>query len=240
MAKSIRETILDKVLRQEKKFLLSQAEFREYSNYLENFMLSDPHNGPDGYVIRSLYFDSINDRDFDEKEQGVLLRRKIRLRNYGGNFPYAKLEMKQKQGPDQLKRSLTVPKEDGMRLIRGDYSVLLNYDEPFAAECYAMMNMYCYRPKTVVQYNRKAYIAKENRIRVTFDNNIIATESNFNIFDDKLPLYPVFDKYNVVLEVKYNGFLLSYIKDFLRKVNKSELSVGKYSLARSVSMHYNF
>lgn len=232
--------ILDKVLRQEKKFLISQAEFRRFSAYLENFMISDPHNGADGYLIRSLYFDSINDRDFDEKEQGTLLRRKIRLRNYGGNFPYAKLEMKQKQGADQLKRSLTVPKADGIRLVEGDYSVLLNYEEPFAGECFAMMNMYCYRPKTVVQYNRKAYIAKENKIRITFDNNIVANEANYNIFDDNLPLYPVFDKYNVVLEVKYNGFLLSYIKDLLAMVDRSELSVGKYSLARGVSMHYSF
>ena len=44
----------------------------------------------------------------------------------------------------------------------------------------------------------------------------------------------------MVLEVKYNGFLLSYIKDMLERCNASELSVGKYSLSRAVSKHYQF
>jgi hypothetical protein len=93
-------------------------------------------------------------------------------------------------------------------------------------------------PVAVVQYNRKAYIAKENKIRITFDSNIIATESNFNIFDENLLMYPVFDKFNTVLEVKYNGFLLTYIKDLFNGINKSETSVSKYCLSRSVGMHY--
>ena len=44
------------------------------------------------------------------------------------------------------------------------------------------------------------------------------------------------DPFNLVLEVKYNGFLLSYIKDLLDQVERSELSVSKYCLARSVSL----
>ena len=97
------------------------------------------------------------------------------------------------------------------------------------------MQYKCYRPKTIVQYNRKAYIAKENKIRITFDNNIIATESSFDLFSDNLLMYPVFDKFNVVLEVKFNGFLLDYIRQFINSINKSELSVSKYALARGQS-----
>ena len=40
----------------------------------------------------------------------------------------------------------------------------------------------------------------------------------------------------MVLEVKYNGFLLSYLKDLLDLVARPELSVSKYCLARSVSL----
>ena len=49
-------------------------------------------------------------------------------------------------------------------------------------------------------------------------------------------MYPVMDPCCLVLEVKYNGFLLSYIKDLLNLVERSELSVSKYCLARSVSL----
>ena len=41
-------------------------------------------------------------------------------------------------------------------------------------------------------------------------------------------------------KVKFNGFLLSYIKDLLRRCEKSELSVSKYALSRMVSKHYLF
>lgn len=46
------------------------------------------------------------------------------------------LEMKQKQGPNQLKRSLKISREDAICLTKGDYSPLLKYKEDFAAEYY--------------------------------------------------------------------------------------------------------
>ena len=52
------------------------------------------------------------------------------------------------------------------------------------------------------------------------------------MFSDKLLMSPVMDKFNVVLEVKFNGFLLDYLRDFINSINKSELSVSKYALAR--------
>jgi len=224
-----------KVNREEKKFLINVDEFRTKSHYLDGIMIQDDHNGTDGYMIRSLYFDTVYDDDFFEKLDGIETRRKIRLRIYEPNSRFAKLEIKQKQGAMQLKRSLTMSREDAQSLILGKYDVLLNYNEEFAKECYALMQYRCYKPKTIVQYNRKAYIAKENKIRITFDNNITATESSFDLFSDKLLLNPVLDKFNVVLEVKFNGFLLDYIRQFINSINKSELSVSKYALARQQS-----
>ena len=68
------------VLREEKKFLLNQAEALKLRNYLSNVVHTDSHNGLDGYQVRSLYFDSLSNRDFQEKEDGLELRRKFRLR----------------------------------------------------------------------------------------------------------------------------------------------------------------
>ena len=226
---------MNRVLREEKKFLISIDEFISLSHKLGNIMLSDPHNGTHGYTIRSLYFDTVYDRDYFEKQAGVELRRKIRLRCYDPKADYAMLEIKQKQGANQKKRSLRMTKADAEALIAGKYEVLLKYKEDFARECYGLMHYKCYRPKTIVQYNRKAYIAKENKIRITFDNNIVATETNFDLFSENLVMYPVLDKFNVVLEVKFNGFLLDYIRQFINSINKSELSVSKYALARQQS-----
>ena len=30
----------------------------------------DPHNGPEGYIVRSVYFDTLYDTDFYHKENG--------------------------------------------------------------------------------------------------------------------------------------------------------------------------
>ena len=80
----------------------------------------------------------------------------------------------------------------------------------------------------------------ENKIRITLDHDIKATESNFNIFDTNLNQNLMMNNFFIVLEVKYNGFLLSYIRDILNDCNKSELSVSKYCLGRTISKHYLF
>lgn len=231
---------MNEVLRQEKKILISMDKYYELSRRVEQVLEADSNNRGEGYIIRSLYFDTIDNRDFVEKEAGVELRRKIRLRNYGPKSQFAKLEMKQKQGTMQKKRSLKMSREDAETLIKGNYGVLLNYDEPFAAECYWMMNQFCYIPKTVVEYRRKAFIAEENSTRVTFDHHIMGTESNTDIFSEKLPLNPLLNTFLVVMEVKFNGFLLGYVKDILKNAGTGELAVSKYCLGRAVSMHYSF
>lgn len=227
---------MNEVMRQEKKFAIEIAEGARLRARLDQVMLADAHNGPQGYTIRSLYFDTPDDQDFTDKVDGLELRRKLRLRNYGPDSDFALPEMKQKEGPYQKKRSLRLNRADALCLCRGDYGPLLQYDEPFAAECYGLLHRRCYRPKTIVLYNRIAYIARENHIRVTLDSKITATESNFNIFEPHLAQYPVLDPFVMVLEVKYNGFLISYIKDLLNQVYRPELSVSKYCLARQVTL----
>lgn len=223
---------MNQVLREEKKFLINIAEFRQKSHLLEQALIQDEHNGIHGYRIRSLYFDTPYDRDFFEKQAGTELRRKVRLRIYDTEQTFAMLEMKQKQGMQQLKRSLKISREDAVRIIKGDLSPLLTYPDSFAAEIYAFMQIHAYRPVTIVEYHRKAFIAKENKIRITFDNQIVATESSFDLFDPNLNMNPVLDPYDVVMEVKFNGFLLGYIRELINSINRSELSVSKYVLAR--------
>lgn len=226
---------MQEVLRNERKFMVGIADFIRKSHELQQLLHEDPHNGPHGYLVRSLYFDTEYDGDFFDKEYGMEVRKKLRLRIYDPQNAFAVLEMKQKQGEQQMKRSLRLRREDAQRLIACDYTPLLRCPEPFAAECYALMNSRCYRPRTVIQYRRKAFIAKENSIRITFDHQIDAAAGNFDLFDPELIMNPVMERGAVVLEVKYNGFLLGYIKEMLGDLEKSELSVSKYCLARQIS-----
>lgn len=231
---------MNEVLRKEKKILLTIDEYYRIKEKLKKVISLDKNSKDNGYTVRSLYFDTIDDKDFESKENGLEIRRKIRLRNYGADSNFANLEMKQKQGEFQKKRSLKLSKEDAKKLIDGNNSILLKYSESFAYECYCLMNMYCYRPKAVVEYKRDAFIVKENKIRITLDHDIKATESNFDIFDNNLNQNLMMNNFFVVLEVKYDGFLLSYVKDLLKDIDKREISISKYCLGRSISKHYLF
>ena len=227
---------MNEVMREEKKYALDVAEGAVLRTRLAQVMHADAHNGARGYSIRSLYFDTLDDQDFWDKIEGIELRRKIRLRIYSPADTVAKLEMKQKQGPYQKKRSLAISRADALALCAGDYSPLLRYSDPFAAECYGLMHNRCYRPRTIVEYRRQAFIARENNIRLTFDSDIRATEASMALFAEDLALTPVLDPFSMVLEVKFNGFLLSYIKNLLDTVHRPELSVSKYCLARRFTM----
>lgn len=231
---------MNEVLRQEKKYLLTHEQFRRMDHLFGQVLHPDEHNGANGYCVRSLYFDTLDEKDFYDKEDGIELRRKIRLRIYAPDNDFAMLEMKQKQGEKQKKRSLKISRADAQALCQGDYSCLLNYDSAFARECYGLMNMLCYRPKSIVEYRRRAYVAHENKTRITFDFNIQATESDFRLFSKQLNMAPVFDPYLTVLEVKFNGFLLSYIKQIVSMEGKLPTSVSKYCLSRSTGLHYLF
>ena len=99
---------MNRVFREEKKYLISLPEALQACHRLAQVMHEDPHNGISGYPVRSLYFDTLDDRDFHEKAAGVELRRKLRLRCYdpAGRLRHAGDEAE--AGASQLKRSLRV------------------------------------------------------------------------------------------------------------------------------------
>lgn len=225
---------MDIVLRREEKYLANYREALHFSNMFEQVLQKDSFSKDGSYIVRSLYFDTVDDEDFFDKINEQELRRKIRLRIYNPKDKTAKLELKQKQDIFQKKRSLTISREDAMELINGNISVLLNYNNSFADELYSIMSMECYKPKTIVEYQRNAFMAKENNIRITFDSNIKATESSFDLFDENLLLYNILDINQTIIEVKYDKFMLGYISEIISCINRRSISSSKYCLARSI------
>lgn len=222
------------VLRREEKYLVDLTEAAHFSKMFNQVLAKDSFSKNGSYTVRSLYFDTVADIDFFDKINEQELRRKIRLRIYSPKDKTAKLELKQKQDVYQKKRSMTISREDAMELINGNVSVLLKYGNDFADEMYSIMSMNCYRPKTIVEYQRSAFMAKENNIRITFDTNIQATESSFDLFDENLLLYNVLDLNSTIIEVKYDKFMLGYISEIISCINRRSVSSSKYCLARSI------
>lgn len=222
------------VLRTEKKYILTLPEASALTARLRALLHRDGHSHGAGYLVRSLYFDTPEDRDYWDKADGVEQRQKLRLRVYDPGADTAYLELKQKQGDAQQKRSLPVPRADAQRLCAGDYECLLGYSAPFAAECFTRLSLDAYRPKVVVDYHRMAFTVPENATRITLDSDLRACASSFDIFDPALAALPARDPFLTTLEVKYDHFLLGYVRDILAAADKTPTSASKYAAAREL------
>lgn len=223
------------VLRTEKKYPLNGCKMIMLSQRLRKCLPLDEFcKDFRGYTVRSVYFDSISNADFFQKEAGIECRKKIRLRSYGGDSP-VKLEWKQKQGALQRKRSLMIKTVDIEKLIGGDYKCLLAYEEPIAREFYTLMVTELYRPRSFVQYQRQAFTAPVNNTRITLDSDLRVHEGDFSLLKEIPALYPV-SVGKATLEVKYNRFLPSYVKEILSPFMLTEAAESKYYASRNYGL----
>lgn len=223
------------VSRKEIKYRVGPHEMSNLKARLAPLMKKDSHNKGAGYLVRSLYFDTPFDTDYEEKSGGYYERRKIRLRIYDPEQAVAKLELKEKRGTFQRKRSLLLDRMEAEQMIRGQYGFLKAREEELAMWLYVFMTKKCYRPKCIVEYDRFAYYLDYNNIRITFDTGLRSAEGNYNIFDKNLVLYPVSDVMADTLEVKFNGFLFTYLKDELAVCEGMQISSSKYCQGRRVT-----
>ncbi len=225
-------TTIVSVMRTEKKYSITWEQQNVLLHRLSSIMKTDANSDIGGYLVRSLYFDSIYDNDYFDKLDGVEYRKKIRLRIYSPGQHNAKLELKEKQGAVQRKKSLIITRHLAEEMIAGNYRGLANLDSELAAKFYQLLETGIYRPKCIVEYHRIAFSEDSNEIRITFDSDIGVSYHFEDFFKMDLPLIPVWEE--PVLEVKYNGFLLENIKKTLDFADASELAVSKYAMSRQL------
>ena len=82
--------------RNEWKYLIDTAQKELICRRLEPVMELDKHARNGGYMLRSLYFDDYYNSAYEEKEAGVLQRKKYRIRIYNCSDRSIKLERKKK------------------------------------------------------------------------------------------------------------------------------------------------
>ena len=70
------------VSRTEEKYVLSLAQSASLRGKLSRILKHDTESVAEKYPVRSLYFDSINNKDYYEKMAGNEVRKKIRIRSY--------------------------------------------------------------------------------------------------------------------------------------------------------------
>lgn len=224
------------VSRKELKFIMQTDETALLQNRLAQIMDEDAHSGGSGYAVRSLYFDSFSNTDYNEKLAGTDHRKKIRMRIYDGSDSLIKLELKRKDGDFQRKSSLTLSRSEADSMLSCDYSFLSERPEPVAHGLYTLMSTQGYRPKIVVEYDRRAFRTDTNEIRITFDSGLRCWTDPEDFFEPMTEASPVTGPSETTMEVKYNGFLYFYIKNVLQTANRMRTSNSKYVRARNMLM----
>ncbi len=226
---------MSEVSRKEQKYAVTELQYCRIRAALLPFTLPDVHQNIGGYHVRSLYFDTPYDKDFCDKEDGLYDRRKIRLRIYSPSDKTAKLEIKQKSGDNQKKFSIIISKTEAMQLIAGKADFLLSRHEVLCPWLYYMFKAQLLRPKVIIEYRREAFCGLLNDTRITFDREIYATESNFQLFNSDIIMYPVSAPGEITMEVKFNEFLTSDIKQAVSVSDECRVSCSKYMRARMIT-----
>ena len=131
---------------------------------LRSLFPHDPHAGPDGsYQVTSLYFDTPYDDALREKIDGAGRREKFRLRYYGTEPTFLKLEKKFKINGLCGKRSAQLTLGQAERLLAGEHGFLLESGDPLLTELYSKLRGRCLGPRTVVRYDREAFLYAPKR-----------------------------------------------------------------------------
>ncbi len=220
----------NELFRHEWKYLISTEEKECISLRLKNILSLDPYAQNGGYMIRSLYFDDYWNSAYEEKEAGVLQRKKYRIRIYNCNDKNIKLERKKKFGSYIYKEDAPLTRKETEMILEGKYDFLLKSEYPLCREFYVECVSNVMRPRVIVDYEREPWIMDAGTVRVTMDCDVRAAVGSYDIFDSTLSTIPVLEPGKLVMEVKYTQMLPQIVRDILPPKGSEFTAVSKYVL----------
>jgi VTC domain. len=219
----------NKNFRFEKKYLLDRDSAFLLKQRL-SYILQPDHSSPGGkYRISSLYFDDQYNTSFYEKQNGVLRRDKFRVRFYNGRMDTIRLECKHKHDEMISKDSALITHEQYQMMLHGTYRFMRNRSASVFEKFYTAHLLKHMRPAIMIDYDRQAFIHQTGNVRITFDSNLSASmpmaSHSFSILPYK----------NVVLEIKYDHFIPSFIGALLTSAPfTQQLPISKFYMGKLV------
>ena len=217
--------------RHEWKHVLNYADLLTLRHRLEAVMERDPHSIDGKYHIRSLYFDNPDDKALREKIDGVNIREKFRIRLYNWDTSLIKLEKKSKRNGLGTKYSANLTAEEAQKIVDGDLDWMMASDRALVQELYCKMRYQGLEPKTIVDYTREPFIFRPGNVRVTLDYDIRTGQERTDFLDPDIVTIPAGDA-PILVEVKWDEFLPTIIRDAVSLPNRRVGSFSKYAQCR--------
>ena len=219
--------------RHEFKYLCSYGELMMLKVRLQGLVSLDTHVGESGvYNIRSLYFDDIYDTCYRENEAGTDPREKFRIRIYDHSSERISLELKRKGRGKTQKLSCLLTEEQCRGLMEGEIPVLQENSPALLRKLCLLMQTRHMRPKVIVEYERVPYVYPHGNVRITMDENISASNRTDRFLERQIPLRPILEAGQHILEVKYDEYLPDGIYRTIQSGNLRQTAFSKYYLCR--------
>lgn len=227
----------------ELKYLLSLRQAENMKTALLDYMVPDEYGNQQGhYDISNLYYDSPELRCYWEKESGLRVRRKLRLRNYNGEEIITEdtpvfLEIKQRVDRVTQKRRAVLLYCEALRLCNDrqipDHAA---QDQKVIEEIYAFVWQYNLRPMSIVRYHRQAFMgaAYDAGLRVTFDTDL-CSQSHSLYLHDQSEGTRMFPADQVIMEIKVNERIPLWLTELIAHHNLQLDHFSKYSRSIDVS-----
>lgn len=218
--------------RHERKIIINACDHASLSVTLRAALRPDPHCDSSGiYTVRSLYFDDVFDQALTDKISGMFTRKKFRLRIYNGNPDFILLEKKVKQGELGHKLKAILTEEECHSILTGEIDFLKERTEQVCRELYICLSTGLFRPCSIVEYDREAYIWEPGRIHITIDSNIRTSNIIADFLSPSLSLVGTSGGTRV-LEIKYGNFIPLHISKLLQIDCRQLGTMSKYALSR--------
>ncbi len=222
---------MDVPYRHEWKHEISYADLLAIRQRLRAVAELDPHAVNGSYRIRSLYFDSADDRALRQKIDGVNLREKFRIRLYNGDSSVIHLEKKSRRGGLGAKFSADLSADEVRAILNGELDWMMDSGRPLVQELYCKMRYQGLRPKTIVEYTREPYRYRPGNVRVTFDYDLRTGLACTDFLNPDCVTVPAGDA-PILLEVKWDAFLPSVIRDAVQTPGRRAEAFSKYAQCR--------
>lgn len=192
---------------------------------------SDPHAIEGKYFIRSLYFDNREDKVLREKTEGVGRREKFRIRYYNGDPSLIHLEKKSKVHGLCRKESTVLSAKEVEEIIQNGSDWIPERSDPLLLELAMKMRIQGLRAKTIVDYTREPFVYEPGNVRVTIDFDIRTGLLGTDFLDPDCVTMPVPGN-PILLEVKWDEFLPSVIRDAVMLEGRIASAYSKYAACR--------
>lgn len=217
--------------RHEWKHEISYGDMRILRQRLGAVMKRDEHARDGSYFIRSLYFDNASDKVLREKLDGVNFREKFRIRYYNHDISQIHLEKKSRQNGLGSKETAEVTATEARRIVDGDLEWMQDADRPLVRELYRKMRSQGLAPKTIVDYTRDPFVYAPGNVRVTLDYDIRTGLRSTDFLNPDCVTIPAGDA-PIILEVKWDAFLPSVIRDIVQLEGRHTSAFSKYAICR--------